>query len=92
MVAILAAEGAVVSNGRPNLIVLAVPMGGRGEFFKELTEHGSYFGYSVNSPKYQLILKEVSKNKALRLFDGTAVEIVESCRVLGSIIGNEKSL
>ena len=44
------------------------------------------FGYTVNAPKYQLIVKETSKIKALMLFEGTAVEIVDGCRVLGTLI------
>ena len=57
-------------------------------FFKQLTEHDSSFGYSENAPTCQLIVKEASKIKALRLFEGTAVETVGGCRVLGSVIGN----
>ena len=60
-------------------------------FFKQLSEHGSYFGYSSNAPKCQLIVKEASEIKALSLIEGTAVEIVDDCRVLGSVIGNEKA-
>ena len=44
------------------------------------------FGYTVNAPKFQLILKEASKIKALILFEGTAVEIVDGCRVLGTLM------
>ena len=57
-------------------------------FFKQLTEHGGYFGYSEN----QLRVKEASKIKALRLFEGTAVDIVDGCRDPGSVIGNEKPM
>ena len=59
-------------------------------FFKELTEYVSCFGYSVNLPMSQLIVKEAIKFKALSLFEGTAVGIVNGCRILGSIIANEK--
>ena len=47
-------------------------------FFKQLTEHGSYFGHSVNAPKSQLIVKEASKIKALKLIEGTPVETESS--------------
>ena len=40
------------------------------------------FGYT---PKSQIIVKEASKIKALRLFEGTAVEYVDGFRVLGSL-------
>ena len=59
-------------------------------FFKQLTEHGTYFGYSVNDPKCQLIVKDLSKLKALWLFERTRVQNVEGCRVLGSVNGIEK--
>ena len=59
-------------------------------FFKQLTEHGGYFGYSKR-PGVQLIVKEISEIKRLKLFEGTPVEIVDGCRVLGSIIGIEKA-
>ena len=35
--------------------------------------------------------KEAAKIKALRLFEGTALETVDGCGVLGSVIGNEKA-
>ena len=60
-------------------------------FFKHFTEHGSCFGYRVNAPKCQLIVKEASMIKTLRLFEGRAVGIVDGCCVLGSVIGNEKA-
>ena len=59
-------------------------------FFKQLTEHGGNFGYS-ECPEVQLIVKEISEIKRLKLFEGTPVEIVDGCRVLGSIRGNEKA-
>ena len=39
----------------------------------------------------RLIVKEASEIKALRLTEVRAVEIVDDCRVLGSVIGNEKA-
>ena len=60
-------------------------------FFKQLTELGSYFGYTVNAPKCQLIVKEASKINAHRLFEGTAVESVDGYRTLGSVIDNVKA-
>ena len=60
-------------------------------FFKQLTENGAYFGYRVNAPKCQSILSESSNIKALRLFEWKTAEIVEGCRVLGSVIGIEKA-
>ena len=44
------------------------------------------------TPRNQVsIVKEASKIKTLRLFEGTAVEIVDGCRVLGSVIVKEKA-
>ena len=61
-------------------------------FFKQLTEHGSYFGYNVIAPNFQIIVKEASNIKVLKLVEVTAVEIVEGCCALGSVIVNEKAI
>ena len=53
-------------------------------FFKQLTELGSFFGGSVNAPKWRLIVKEASQIKAFRLFD------VDGCRSVGSVISSGK--
>ena len=45
----------------------------------------------MNAPKFQLIVKEDSMIKALRLLEGTTVETVDGCSVLGSVLGNEKT-
>ena len=45
----------------------------------------------MNDPKCQLIVKASLKIKALRLFEGTTVEIVDGLRGLGSVLGNEKA-
>ena len=42
----------------------------------------------MNASKCQIIVKEASKIKILWLYEGTAVEIVDGCRILGSEIGN----
>ena len=60
-------------------------------FFKKLTEYCCYFVYTLNIPKCQLIVKEASRIKALRLFEGVPVDTVDGCRVLGSVKGNEKA-
>ena len=60
-------------------------------FFLQLTEHGSCFGYTVNAPKCQVIVKKASKIKASKFFEGTAVEFVDGCLVLGCVIGNENA-
>ena len=59
-------------------------------YIKQLTEHGSYFGYNVNAAYCQLIVKEAPKFKALRLTEVTAIGNVVCCRVLGLFIGYEK--
>ena len=46
----------------------------------------------MNAPKCQLIVKEPPKIKALRLFEGRAVEINDDCRVLGSVTEYRASL
>ena len=58
-------------------------------FFKQLIERCRYSGYTVSDPKCKF-KKKASKTKALRLFEETAVETVERCQVLGSVLGNEK--
>ena len=45
----------------------------------------------MNAPKCQFVVKEASKIKTHRLFERMAVDIVDGCRVLGSVIGNEKA-
>ena len=50
-------------------------------FFKQLTEPGSYFGYNTNIPKCQLIVNEAPEIKNVRLFEGTAIEINDGCRI-----------
>ena len=46
----------------------------------------------MTSTKSQyLLVKEASKIKALWLFEGTTVEIVDGCYELGPVIGNEKT-
>ena len=58
-------------------------------FFKQLNKIGEGFGYFVNAPKCQLIVKPHTIEKAKRIFNKTNVQIVDGARVLGSIIGSE---
>ena len=45
----------------------------------------------MNALKCQLIVKVASKIKTLKLFEETAIEIVDGCPVLGFLIGKEKA-
>ena len=58
-------------------------------FFKQPSEHYSYFANNLNARNCQLKIKELSKIKDLRLFEVRAVEIVAGCRVPGT--GNENA-
>ena len=42
-------------------------------------------------PEMSINSKRGTKVKVLSLFEGTAVEVVEGCRLRGSVIGNEKA-
>ena len=54
--------------------------------FDKLTQHGSKYGYLVNPPKSQLIIKPGGERQASTEFAGTNVEITQGARVLGSVI------
>ena len=58
-------------------------------FFKQLNKIGEGFGYFVNAPKCQLIVKPHTIEKAKHIFNNTNVQIVDGARVLGSVIGSE---
>ena len=49
--------------------------------------HGKAFGYNVKPSKCQLIEKENRCDSALKVFEDTNITMVDSFRVLGSVIG-----
>ena len=56
--------------------------------FDKLTQLGPKYGYLVNPPKCQLIIKLGGERQASTEFAGTNVEIPQGARVLGSVIGS----
>ena len=59
--------------------------------FKTLKTIGKAFGYFVNAPKCQLIVKNCLRKKAERIFKNSEVEITDGTRVLGSVIGERRA-
>ena len=59
--------------------------------FDKLTELGPKYGYLVNPPKCQLIIKPGGERQASTVFAGTNVEITQGARVLGSVIGSSEA-
>ena len=59
--------------------------------FDKLTELGLKYGYLVNPPKCQLIIKPGGERQASTVFAGTNVEITQGARVLGSVIGSSEA-
>ena len=55
----------------------------------KLYEHGGAFGYNMN--KCHLITKLKFVQKANKVFSGLDVDVIEGHRVLGSVIGSDKS-
>ena len=53
-------------------------------FFKQLTEHGSYFGYIVNTLEKSINSRRGFKDQCAHVWG-------DGCYVLGSVIGNEKT-
>ena len=51
--------------------------------FKILETIGKAFGYFVNAPKCQLIVKNCLRKKAERIFNNSEFEITDGTRVLG---------
>ena len=49
--------------------------------------HEMAFGYNVKPAKCQLIAKENRRDSALKVIEGTNITMVDSFRVLGSVIG-----
>ena len=62
------------------------------EFFENLSNQGPRFGYHVNAPKCQLIVKPLTQQKAESIFAGTNVQILNGARVLGSVIGSDEDM
>ena len=60
-------------------------------FFDKLTQLGPKYGYLVNPPKCQLIIKPGSERQTSTEFAGTNVEITQGARVLGSVIGSSEA-
>ena len=56
--------------------------------FDKLNQLGPKYGYLVNPPKCQLIIKPGGERQASTEFAGTNVEITQGARVLGSVIGS----
>ena len=54
--------------------------------FGKLTHLGPKYGYIVNPPKRQLIIKPGSERQASTVFAGSNVEIKQGARVLGWVI------
>ena len=59
--------------------------------FDKLTQLGPNYGYLVNPPKCQLIIKPGGERQASIEFEGTNVEITQGARVLGSVIGSSEA-
>ena len=59
--------------------------------FDKLTQLGPKYGYLVNPPKCQLIIKPGGERQALTEFAGTNVEITQGAPVLGSVIGSSEA-
>ena len=59
--------------------------------FDKLTQLGPKYGYLVNPPKCQLIIKPGGESQASFEFAGTNVEITQGARVLGSVIGSSEA-
>ena len=52
-----------------------------------LNVHEKAFGYKVKPSKCQLLLKDNSRESAIKVFEGTNITMVDGFRVLGSVIG-----
>ena len=59
--------------------------------FDKLTQLGRKYGYLVNPPKCQFIIKPGGERQASTKFAGTNVEITQGARVLGSVIGSSEA-
>ena len=60
--------------------------------FDKLTQLGPKYGYLVNPPKCQLIIKQGGKRQASTPeFAGANVEIKQGARVLGRVIGSSEA-
>ena len=59
--------------------------------FDKLTQLGPNYGYLVNPPNGQLIIKPGGERQASTVFAGTNVEITQGARVLGSVIGSTEA-
>ena len=57
-----------------------------GKFFNKPTQFGPKYGYLVNPPNCQLIIKPGGKRQASTVFAGTNVELTLGARVLRSVI------
>ena len=59
--------------------------------FDKLTQLGPKYGYLVNPPKCQMIIKPGGERQASTEFAGTNVEIKQGARVLGLVIGSSEA-
>ena len=62
-----------------------------GALFDKITQLGPKYGYFVNPPKCQLIIKPGGERQALTEFAGTNMEITQGARVLGSVTGSSEA-
>ena len=61
------------------------------ELFDNLTQLDPKYGYLVNPPKCQLIIKPGGERQASIEFAGTKVEIKQGAQVMGSVIGSSEA-
>ena len=52
-----------------------------------LDVHGKDFGYNMKPSKCQIIVKENSRDSAIKVFEGKTIIVVDGFRVIGSVIG-----
>ena len=61
------------------------------ETFRTLKTEGPGYGYVVNAPKCQVIVRKEKMDLALETFAGSNVQITIGTRVLGSVIGTQET-
>ena len=59
--------------------------------FDKLTQHVPKYGYIVNPPKFQLIIKPGGQRQVSTVFAGSNMAITQGARVLGSVIGGSEA-
>ena len=61
------------------------------ETFRAVKTEGPGYGYFVNAPKCQVVVKKEKMDLALETFAGSNVQITLGNRVLGSVIGTQET-